>query len=161
MTTENEICCPKFDPTSWQDQEVSWTEKVFIKETMTQIMHMPIPGVFGKTVGKMTNKIEGAGAKTDEKDFLMLCHDLSPWRSEMYITVTKEVPDGENAKISGTFMTKVFDGPYKNVPKWIKEMEAYVEGKGKKIKDFYFYYTTCPKCAKKYGHNYVVVFAQV
>ena len=28
-------------------------------------------------------------------------------------------------------------------------------------KDRYFYYTTCPKCAKKHGHNYVVGFAQV
>jgi len=25
----------------------------------------------------------------------------------------------------------------------------------------YFYYTTCPKCAKKYGKNYVVLLAQV
>ncbi len=23
------------------------------------------------------------------------------------------------------------------------------------------YYTTCPKCAKKYGKNYVVILAQV
>lgn len=24
-----------------------------------------------------------------------------------------------------------------------------------------FHYTTCPKCAKLHGHNYVVAFAQV
>jgi len=25
----------------------------------------------------------------------------------------------------------------------------------------YFFYTTCPKCAKKYGKNYVVILAEV
>lgn len=29
------------------------------------------------------------------------------------------------------------------------------------IKAQRFYYTTCPKCAKLHGHNYVVAFAQV
>jgi len=40
-------------------------------------------------------------------------------------------------------------------------MKDYVKSKGKKIKELYFYYTTCPKCAKHYGKNYVVAFAQV
>jgi len=25
----------------------------------------------------------------------------------------------------------------------------------------YFFYTTCPRCAQKYGKNYVVILAQV
>ncbi|MEA1876850.1 MAG: hydrolase [Bacteroidota bacterium] len=33
--------------------------------------------------------------------------------------------------------------------------------KGKTLKQMYFYYTTCPKCTKEHGHNYVVGFAQV
>ena len=32
---------------------------------------------------------------------------------------------------------------------------------GKKAGKYYFYYTSCPKCAKKYGHNYIVAFAEV
>ena len=58
-------------------------------------------------------------------------------------------------------MTKVFDGPYSAVPKWIKEMDAYVKSQGKQPLKYYFYYTTCPKCIKVHGHNYVVAFAQV
>lgn len=77
------------------------------------------------------------------------------------ITVTKDVPGADNVKLSGTFLTKVFDGPYNAVPKWLKEMDHYVESKGKKTKKYYFYFTTCPKCAKKYRHNYVVAFAEV
>jgi hypothetical protein len=75
--------------------------------------------------------------------------------------VTKEVPNAENVKLSGTYITKVFDGPYNAVPKWIKETNHYVTQKGKTVKRYYFYYTTCPKCAKIYGHNYVVAFAEV
>jgi hypothetical protein len=29
------------------------------------------------------------------------------------------------------------------------------------MKKEYMWYTTCPKCAKKYGKNYVVVVGQV
>jgi hypothetical protein len=77
------------------------------------------------------------------------------------MTVTKEIPEAENVKLSGTYLSKVFDGPYNAVPKWIIEMEKYVSSKGEKTKKYFFYFTTCPKCAKKYGHNYSIAFAQV
>ena len=65
------------------------------------------------------------------------------------------------AKISGTFLAKVFEGPYRNAGKWGKEMVSYVDSKGKKAKNLYFFYTTCPKCAEFYGKNYTVVLARV
>lgn len=34
-------------------------------------------------------------------------------------------------------------------------------GKGRTLEKLYFGYTTCPKCAKAYGKNYVVLFAKV
>jgi hypothetical protein len=40
-------------------------------------------------------------------------------------------------------------------------MKAYVESEGKEFKDLYFFYTTCPNCAKVYGKNYVVLLAAV
>jgi hypothetical protein len=33
------------------------------------------------------------------------------------MTVTKEIPGAENVQLSGTFLSKVFDGPYNAVPK--------------------------------------------
>jgi len=44
--------------------------------------------------------------------------------------------------------------------KWIVEMKGFVQSKGKDIQKPYFY-TTCPKCAKKYGKNYVAILAQI
>ena len=40
-------------------------------------------------------------------------------------------------------------------------MTEYVQAKGKTMKKLYFSYTTCPKCAKVYGKNYVVLFGQI
>jgi len=158
---ETTQCCPKFNPEPWDEKEITWKDKLFVKDSMIQFMHMPLPGAFGKTVGRMWKKIEDAGANPDIKDFIMLAYDPSPWKGELYINATKEVPDAENIRFSGTYLTKVFDGPYNAVPKWIREMERYVTQKGQKVKKYYFYYTTCPKCAEIYGKNYVVVFAEV
>ena len=67
----------------------------------------------------------------------------------------------EMASLSGTFLTKVFEGPYQNAGKWATEMKEYVKSKGKELQKIYFFYTACPKCAKAYGKNYVVLLAQV
>ncbi|OGO16997.1 MAG: hypothetical protein A2Z02_03065 [Chloroflexi bacterium RBG_16_48_7] len=154
-------CCSKFDPDPWHEKEITWQDKLFIKGTMMQFMHMPLPGAFAKTVGRMWKGLEDVKAAPDIKDFIMLATESSPWKGEVYINATKEVPDAENVKLSGTYITRVFDGPYNAVPKWIKEMAEYVALKGKIVKKYYFYYTTCPKCARTYGHNYVVAFAEV
>ena len=134
---------------------------LFIKDTLRQFTHMPLPRTFGKTVARMWKKIEDAGAVPDAKDFIMLATESSPWKGEIYINVTKEIPNAENVRLSGTHIAKVFDGPYNAVPKWIKEMNQYANQQGKTAKTYYFYYTTCPKCAKICGHNYVVALAEV
>jgi hypothetical protein len=40
-------------------------------------------------------------------------------------------------------------------------MFSFAESQGMTASKVYFYYTTCPKCAKKYGKNNVVGFAKV
>jgi hypothetical protein len=63
--------------------------------------------------------------------------------------------------LSGDFLTKVFEGPFANARQWCAEMEDEVKAKGKRLDTMYFFYTTCPKCAKHYGKNYVVGVAKV
>jgi len=114
-----------------------------------------------KTIGRMWREAQEAEADPVAEDFLLLAYDPSPWKSELYMAVTKEVPGAENVMLSGTYISKVFDGPYNSPPKWVREMEVFVKEKGKTPKKYLFYFTTCPRCAKTYGHNYAVVFAQV
>ncbi len=154
-------CCPKFDPAPWQEKTFVWEDKPFIKEAIWQLFHMPLPWTVNRSIGRMWSKAQAAGAAPELKDFLMLAYDPSPWRSEFYLAVTGDVPGAENIRLSGTFLTKAFDGPFSAVPQWIREMDRYLASNGEIAKKHYFYFTTCPKCARVYGHNYVVAFAQV
>jgi hypothetical protein len=113
----------------------------------------------GKKIVKNMGLIDKANAKSPYQ--LMLTDEKSMWGSDIYIDVSKDVPGAQMAKLSGTFITKVFEGPYQNAGKWAAEMNEYVRNKGKEIKKLYFSYTTCPKCAKAYGKNYVILFAKI
>lgn len=155
----NDKCCQKFDPALWDEKTHIWKDKLFFQGEVRQFMHVPLN--MSGVVSRMFKKIEDAGAMPDTKDFLMLCYDPSPWKSEIYMTVTKPIPHESMAKISGTFISKVYDDPYHHVPKWIENMDAYLASKNQKSLRYYFHYAYCPKCSKKYGHNYCIAFAKV
>lgn len=150
-------CCDPFDPKPWQDKEITWKDKIFVKDHIKSFMHIPID--MGKKITKNMALIEKADAKAPQQ--LMLTDEKSSWGSDIYIDVSKNVPGAEMAKLSGIFLTKVFEGEYKDAGKWAKEMAEYVKSKNKEPKKLYFSYTTCPKCAKAYGKNYVVLFAEI
>jgi len=154
-------CCPVFDPVPWHNKTHNWENKQFILKTIPQFFHIPLPSHYAKAVTTMWESAKAAEAAPDLKDFLLLAYDPSPWKSELYMAVNKEVPDTKNVKLTGTFVSKVFDGPFNHVPKYIKELDKYLEGEGRKAVKYYFYFTTCPKCARKYGHNYIVAVAEV
>jgi hypothetical protein len=157
-------CCPIFNPEPWQDKEITWDNKLFVKDHVKSFLHMPLN--MNKIMIKNMTLIEKAGAKAEQG--LMLSDEKSLWGSEIFIDVNPPaggVPGAKMAKLSGTFLTKVFEGPFKDCGKWAKEMTAYVKDKGYNPpageKKLYFAYTTCPACAKAYGKNFVVLFAQV
>ncbi len=41
------------------------------------------------------------------------------------------------------------------------EFEGLLKKKGYNSNDMMAFYTTCPKCASHYGHNYIVLFSKV
>ena len=151
-------CCPKFDPAGWDGQTFVFKNKSFVRFTVRSFFYMPLN--MGQVMIKVMNMVEAAHA-TDKTENIMLSYDLSPWQSEHFLAVTKNVPGLENVELSGTFLSKVFVGPFQDAPKWIAVMKEYVASKKKQAKKIYLNYTTCPKCSKYYGTNYVVAFAQV
>lgn len=156
---EEKPCCPVFDPKPWDGVEHAWNDKLFLMGTIPQFLHMPLPGKLDTEIGRLWKRAQDLGIAPAEGDFLLLMHDPSPWKAELFLSVTGRAGGERFGTLSGTFVSKVFDGPYNAVPSYIKELDAYLAGSGKAAKDYYFYYTTCPKCAKKYGHNYIVAFA--
>jgi hypothetical protein len=150
-------CCEPFNPEPWQEKEVTWTNKLFVKGHVTSFFHMPLN--MGAVVTKNMALIKKAGAEAPHQ--LMLTDEKSLWGADVYIDVVTDVPNAKMATLSGTFLTKVFEGPYSDVGKWIPQMKAFVASRNKLMKKLYFSYTTCPKCAKAYGKNDVVLFAQI
>ena len=150
-------CCPRFEPKPWMDDEVVFENKLFLKDRVRSFLHIPLN--FGKVMIRNMEKIQAAGAEADE--MLLLVDENSLWGSDVHIAIAKEVAAGENVRISGRFLTKVFDGPFKDIRKWVTQMNEYLAEKGETLKKLLYFYTTCPKCAKVYGHNYVVLLAQV
>ena len=154
---KNEECCTKFNPEPWDEKDITWESKIFVADRVRSLFHIPLN--FAGVMKRNLALIEEAGAKSS--DMIVLSDENSLWGADIYIDVTKNVPNARMSTISGIFLSKVFEGPYKNMRIWIKEMKEHVSSKDKKLKKLYFYYTTCPKCAKLYGKNYVVLLAQV
>lgn len=150
-------CCPPFNPAHFHDQEITWKDKAFVKERVHGVFHIPLD--IGRKMSKAMRLIEASHAKTAEG--LMLSDEKSPWRSDLYIDVSGPVEGAEMASLSGTFLTRVYEGPFRDAPKWCEDMKRYVVSRGRTLRKMYLGYTTCPSCAKAYGKNYAVVFAEV
>lgn len=151
-------CCPRFDPEPWKNQSLTFDDKLFVRATTRSLFHIPVN--MGRVFQKTFAAIEAAGAQP-EKDFIVLSRDLSPWRAEHLFAITREVPGLATERLSGNYETQVFEGPYKNVGKWQAQLISRLLDDGKDVATTYWFYTTCPKCAKAYGRNYVVGVAKL
>ncbi len=158
METSNDpICCQKFDPNPWDDKDFEWNDKVFAKGSVRTFFYMPLN--FGNTMMKMDKKIRDAGA--DWSEGICLSDHTSKWNMDLYISVDKIVSNIENQLLTGKFYSKVYEGPFKETGNWTKDFEQILATKNYKNAKIYTWYTTCPKCAKKFGKNYVVMVAHV
>lgn len=150
-------CCPKFEPALWDNQVFEWDNKKFIRDKVFTFFYMPVN--FGGAMKRLNQKVDNAGATMP--DWLCLSDHTSKWNMDLYLAVDREIPGAENATLSGKFYSKVYEGPYRDTGKWTEEYKRSAKEKGFEIKKWYMWYTTCPKCAKKYGKNYVVIINSV
>ena len=150
-------CCAPVDPGWWDGRVLVWHDKPFLKDHLRAIMHVPLN--MGRVMGRDQAAIEAAEAWPDEP--IWLSDEVSPWGADMYLAVDGDVPGATIEHLSGTFITKAFDGPYREIEHWIAEMQAFVSERGQRVQKLYFFYATCPDCAQKLGKNQVVLFARV
>eukprot|EP00804_Cyclotella_cryptica_P013143 CCRYP_019645-RA/>CCRYP_019645-RA protein AED:0.02 eAED:0.06 QI:0/0/0.5/1/1/1/2/2912/186 len=172
----DDTCCIPFDPSVFYNN----------KESDYKIIHwdnkpLYVPIRFDKAVIRAIGKINQCqGAALPKEEVMVMSDCASPWYTNVLVSVaTEEVKGAAVEKISGDFLAKVFEGDYSNIGKWVKEVELLLpsvrdslklDGKrgdknqGSKSSDdikHYLYYPTCPKCAKIYGKNHVVILASL
>lgn len=159
-TNKNETgCCAVPNISEWDEKEVAFKDKKFIRMYTRSIFYVPIN--MSKVMSHIQKQAEDANATMQPKEVMILSRDISPWKSEQLYAVTKAVKGADNVSLSGSFLTKVFEGPYQNAGKWYESLTKYAKSKKKTIKKIYLFYTTCPKCAKHYGKNYTIGIAEV
>jgi hypothetical protein len=132
--------------------------KKFAHATTRSAMHMPLN--MGSVFARVQEKVEKAKAQSADNT-IVLSHETSPWKADHYFAVDRNIEGEEMTTLSGDYITKVFEGPYSKVKGWHEEMRALAKTRNAESKPIYFFYTTCPKCAKAYGRNYVVGVAEV
>lgn len=158
MTADETGCCPRFDPEGWDGLRLTFKNAPFVRATTRSLLHVPInmDSVFTRVQGH----IEEAGAQNPD-NYFVLSHDLSATEGEHLFAVTGDVPGEEMIRISGDFITRVFEGAYRHARNWAHEMETAAEAAGHRAKQVYMFYTTCPRCARTFGKNYVVGVAEI
>lgn len=149
-------CCPRFNPEGWDGRSLHFEDKLFVRATSKSENHVPID--MGPVFERAFGNIEKAGAY-DENNIIILSRDVSPSEGEHFFAVSKEVPEEEMVRWSGNFVTRLFEGPYQDAPKWEQQVRADLASQGFETGTVYFFYTACPKCFEVYGKNYVVVVA--
>lgn len=156
QSNEKDICCPEFDPIPWDGKVFEWKDKKFIKDSVFTIFYMPVN--FGGIMRKLDKKVREVNAEVP--DWMALSDHTSKWNMDIYLAVDKEITGAQNITLSGTFVSKVYEGSFSDSDKWHKDFVENCSTQGHKTGKVYMWYTTCPKCAKKYGKNYVVIIAE-
>ncbi len=154
---KKEECCPKFNPKPWDKKLFTWKNKRFVKDHVFTLFYIPLN--FGSVITRLNQKVEKA--KAEIPGWLCLSDHTSKFNMDLYLAVDREVPGAENTTLSGKFLSKVYEGDFKKTGEWCEDFKAYAESRKLRIKKWYMWYTTCPKCAKKYGRNYVVIICEV
>jgi hypothetical protein len=148
-------CCPRFRPEAWEGVELHLDAKPFARAETRSIMHIPVN--FGRVFGRVMAKLE---PDFDPHDHIVLSRELSPWKAEHLFAHKTPLEGEEMATLSGTFITKTFEGPFSDAGKWDAEMRGLAKARGCDDPEVYFFHTTCPKCARVYGKSPVVGLAR-
>lgn len=159
-TSKNETgCCAIPDLKAWDNTKVSLADQHFIRAYTRSFMFVPLN--MAKVLGRLHSTVVDAKAELPPTKAILLSRDLSPWKAEQLYGVSKPIDGADNVVLEGTYLSRVFEGPYSQAKSWFRELQEAAKAAGSRHDEVYFFYTTCPKCAKHYGVNKVVGLARV
>jgi hypothetical protein len=150
-------CCEIFNPEPWDNKILEWNNKKFVKAKVRTLFYMPLN--FGAVIVGAMKKIKVSGAVMQNS--MCLSDHISKWSMNIYLEVDKEVAGMENTTLSGKFFSKVYEGDFKKTGEWCKDFGKLAKDRSFDVKKMYMWYTTCPKCAKAYGKNYIVIIGKI
>lgn len=155
-------CCPRFHPEDWQDVTLRLRDKPFLRAETRSALHIPLN--MGSVFTRVLTRLADTGADAGDQH-IVLSRELSAWKAEHLFAIGPEgeekLAGQETVRLSGDFLTRVFEGPYRNLPDWQRTLQQDAAARGRPEAETWFWYATCPKCAKAHGRNYVVGLARL
>jgi len=118
--------CPKFDPIGWDGRHLSFHDQPFVRATTRSLVHDPFN--MGQVLTRVQGHIEDAGAQ-DPDHISDLSRDQSATEDEHFFRVTGDVPGENMIRLSGDFITRVFEGSNRQANNRVHEMETATEEK--------------------------------
>lgn len=151
-------CCPTFHPTDWDGKVFDFSTYQFCLTHTRSFFYIPLN--MSRVMKRLMASVERVNAQAENR-YLMLSEDRSLFKCTHALLVSKPVPGYRITTITGHWYAKVFDGTYKNLPLWMQILQKEGRDKGYEFQRVLTFYTTCPNCAKKTQHNYVVLFGLI
>ena len=151
-------CCMKFDTIKYDNKTHRWKNKKFVKDSV-----FAKPFGVDKKVAEMKTKIEEWRwiTRTRPENVLVLFNAANSFKWEIYISIDNYVDWMNYVELSWVYFSKVYDASFDTANKLMEDMEEYLKKKGKDAHNYYIHYAYCPDCAKHYGDNYTVLFAEI
>jgi hypothetical protein len=152
-------CCAIPNVEGWDKKRIVFENKQFVRAYTKSFMHIPLN--MAKVMTFLSEMVTGASAGMPANQAMILSRDISVWKSEQLYAVARPIEGADNVVLNGIYLTRVFEGSYRDAESWYSDMLIYAEQQGYKAKNVYFFYTTCPKCSKYYGKNYTIALAEI
>ncbi|MFH1126446.1 MAG: hydrolase [Candidatus Altiarchaeota archaeon] len=154
---EEVCCCPRLKSDDWDKKTFEWKNKPFYKTKYLSFFRIPL--TYRGAVKKSLEVLKAKGLVRDP--MLMLAEEESMFYSTLLVEMSGDDENLPVRRLSGTYVSMFFEGGYRDTPRWIREMVDYCTIQGERPKELYFFYATCPKCAKYYGSAQTVLFARI
>lgn len=151
-------CCPVFHPEFYDNNVFDLGEYKFIKDSTLSFLHIPLnmDRVFIRSILAIDQSKQAYNDRN-----LILSRDTGPFKSNHYFLTKGDVEGYTTEKIEGHYFAKVYDGKFKDIEYWLKDFRLRMTNLDQTLNEIFVFYTTCPICAKIYGHNYVVLFGKI
>jgi len=137
----NSECCKVLSSAEWDCKELIWRDKPFLKSHYFSFFRVPVN--LGKKIVEGIGKIEEAGLADEQ---MMLSRNDSLWGADLLIPIKSKTDVFDIEMVTGRFLTRLFEGHYGDMAKWICETKIWCRGKGFEPEELIFWYATCPKC---------------
>lgn len=157
MAGEGVCCCPRLKPEDFDRKVFGWKDKPFYKAKYLSFFRMPL--TYGSAVKNAMAELKSRNLAADP--MLMLSGEESMFYSSLLVEMSRDDSTVPVRKLSGRFLSMLFEGSYRNTSRWVKETVEYCKSQGHETTELYFFYATCPKCARHYGKAQTVIFAKI